>query len=135
MQEDDELFWVGIDKTLDGNYVLIETASTETSEVHSIDLNAEGGEAKAKVSGWGVYCYDFLLLPVAPGVFCSRVDAPTTPSSTLPPSPAVSCCLPLSPAFYTPPEFTESPTTIPRSWRHASSALCTRWTTDWATGT
>ena len=48
-QEDDELFWVGIDKTLDGNYVLIETASTETSEVHSIDLNAEGGEAKAKV--------------------------------------------------------------------------------------
>ena len=24
-----------------------------------------------KVSGWGVYCYDFLLLPVAPSVSCS----------------------------------------------------------------
>ena len=24
-----------------------------------------------KVGGWGVYCYDFLLLPVAPSVSCS----------------------------------------------------------------
>ena len=49
-----------------------------------------------KVSGWGVYCYDFLLLPIAPSVSCSCVDALNTPNSELPPSPAVSRRLPLS---------------------------------------
>ena len=33
-------------------------------------------DATPQVSGWGVYCYDFLLLPVAPSVSCSCLDAP-----------------------------------------------------------
>ena len=52
-----------------------------------------------KVSGWGVYCQasvGFLLLPVAPGVSCLSVDVLQTRSSRLPPSPAVSCRLPIS---------------------------------------
>ena len=40
--------------------------------------------------------YCFLLLPVAPSVSCSWLDASNTRSSKLPPSPAVSHCLPLS---------------------------------------
>ena len=40
-------------------------------------------------------CY-FLLLPVAPSVFCPCLDALHTRSSKLPPSPAVSRCLPMS---------------------------------------
>jgi hypothetical protein len=40
--------------------------------------------------------YCFLLLPFAPSVFCSWLDALNTPSSKLPLSPAVSHCLPLS---------------------------------------
>ena len=40
---------MGIDKTLDGSYVLIETASTETSEVHSVNLKTDDGAAKAQV--------------------------------------------------------------------------------------
>jgi hypothetical protein len=38
----------------------------------------------------------FLLLPVAASVSCSRLDALYTRSSKLPPSPAVSYCLPMS---------------------------------------
>jgi hypothetical protein len=44
----------------------------------------------SQVCGWGVYCYDFLVLPIAPSVSCSCVDALNTPSSILPPSPSVS---------------------------------------------
>ena len=54
----------------------------------------------AKVCGWGVYCYDFLLLPITsyyflllpitPSVSCSCVDALNTPSSKFPLSPTVS---------------------------------------------
>ena len=40
--------------------------------------------------------YYFLLLPIAPSVSCSWLDALNTPSSKLPLSPAVSRCLPLS---------------------------------------
>ena len=49
-----------------------------------------------KVSGWGVYCCDFLLLPITPSVSCSCVDALNTHSSELPLSPTVSLRLPLS---------------------------------------
>ena len=42
-----------------------------------------------KVSGWGVYCYDLLLI-IAPSVSCSCVDALNTPSNKLPLSPTVS---------------------------------------------
>ena len=52
-----------------------------------------------RVSGWGVYCQasvGFLLLPVAPSVSCSFVDALLTRSSKLPPSPAFSQCPPMS---------------------------------------
>ena len=38
----------------------------------------------------------FLLLPITPSVSCSCLDALNTRSSRLPPSPAVSHCLPLS---------------------------------------
>jgi len=54
----------------------------------------------AKVSGWGVHCYDFtslivtlyyfLLHPMTPSASCSRVDALNTLSSKLPPSLTVS---------------------------------------------
>ena len=40
--------------------------------------------------------YYFLLLPVAPSVSCSWLDALNTPSSKLPLSPSVSYCLPMS---------------------------------------
>ena len=63
----------------------------------------------SKVCGWGVYCYDFLLLPVTPSVSCSCVDALNTPSSKLPLSPTVSHRLPLSPAFCNPSKFTPQP--------------------------
>jgi len=49
-----------------------------------------------QVSGWGVYCDNFLLLPIAPSVSCSCLDALYTRSSKLLPSPAVSYCLPMS---------------------------------------
>ena len=61
--------------------------------------NRENEDAQVtilKVSGWGVYCCDFLLLPVVPSLSCSCVHAPNTRSNTLPPSPAVSYCLPMS---------------------------------------
>jgi oligopeptidase B len=37
-EEPDDLYWVGISKTLDGKYMFIETASVETSELHYLDL-------------------------------------------------------------------------------------------------
>ena len=54
----------------------------------------------AKVSGWGVYCCDFLLLPIASfcsvRVSCPCVDTRLTRRSKLLPSPAVSRYLPMS---------------------------------------
>jgi oligopeptidase B len=37
-EEPDVLFWVGIWKSLDGQYLLVETSSAETSEIHFLDL-------------------------------------------------------------------------------------------------
>ena len=45
--------------------------------------------SEAKVGSWGVYCYDFLSLPIAPSVSCSCADALIIPSSKLPLSPTV----------------------------------------------
>lgn len=43
-EEPDELYWVGIGKSLDGKYMFIETGSKETSEHHYLDL--ENQDAK-----------------------------------------------------------------------------------------
>lgn len=43
-QEDDELYWMGISKSLDGKYFFIETSSKETTEQHYLDL--EDDDAK-----------------------------------------------------------------------------------------
>ena len=52
--------------------------------------NINDAQEALKVCGWGVYCCDFLLLPVAPSVSCSCLDALNTPSSKLSLSPSVS---------------------------------------------
>jgi oligopeptidase B len=44
-EEPDVLFWVGIWKSLDGQYLLVETSSSETSEVHFLDLYAGSDDA------------------------------------------------------------------------------------------
>eukprot|EP00592_Proboscia_alata_P003484 CAMPEP_0194370542 /NCGR_PEP_ID=MMETSP0174-20130528/18846_1 /TAXON_ID=216777 /ORGANISM="Proboscia alata, Strain PI-D3" /LENGTH=876 /DNA_ID=CAMNT_0039148057 /DNA_START=23 /DNA_END=2653 /DNA_ORIENTATION=+ len=41
-EETDELFWVGSGKTLDKRYLMIESGSKETSEIHYIDLEDKG---------------------------------------------------------------------------------------------
>ena len=38
-EEPDVLFWVGIWKSLDGRYLFVETSSSETSEIHFLDLH------------------------------------------------------------------------------------------------
>ena len=43
-EEPDDLFWVGISKSADKKYLFIETSSSETSEVHYLDLT-RGREA------------------------------------------------------------------------------------------
>ncbi|KAL7561597.1 hypothetical protein ACA910_004187 [Epithemia clementina (nom. ined.)] len=43
-EENDEMFFVDISKTLDERYIIIDSASTETSEVHYIDLQNEDKE-------------------------------------------------------------------------------------------
>ena len=61
--------------------------------------NMGANSSTPQVSGWGVYCQasvGFLLLPVAPSVSCPCVDTRLTRSSKLPPSHAVSRCLPMS---------------------------------------
>ncbi|KAL3800319.1 hypothetical protein HJC23_003615 [Cyclotella cryptica] len=40
LEEDDKLFSVHIEKTLDGKYLLISCSSSESSEVHYLDLNS-----------------------------------------------------------------------------------------------
>jgi len=44
-EEPDDLFWVGISKSADRKYLFIETSSSETSEVHYLDLT-KGRDAK-----------------------------------------------------------------------------------------
>jgi hypothetical protein len=74
-------------------------------------------QTATKVSGWGVYCCDFLLLPIA---FCCVLLLPVsllvvrrsitrTGSSKLPPSPAVSYCLPMSTTRLSYTSFTPQP--------------------------
>jgi oligopeptidase B len=38
LEEPDELYWMGIYKSLDGKYLFIESSSKETSEIHYLDL-------------------------------------------------------------------------------------------------
>jgi oligopeptidase B len=38
LEEKDELYWMGISKSLDGKYLFIEVSSKETSEIHFLDL-------------------------------------------------------------------------------------------------
>jgi len=40
-EEPDEMFWLGIHKTMDGRYLMIGSESTETSEVHFLDLQQQ----------------------------------------------------------------------------------------------
>mmetsp|Transcript_5977 Transcript_5977/g.16755 ORF Transcript_5977/g.16755 Transcript_5977/m.16755 type:complete len:798 (-) Transcript_5977:148-2541(-) len=39
LEELDDLYWMGISKTLDGRYLLVETSSKETSEFYYLDLH------------------------------------------------------------------------------------------------
>jgi len=39
LEEKDELYWMGISKSLDGKYLFVETSSKETSEIHFLDLH------------------------------------------------------------------------------------------------
>jgi oligopeptidase B len=43
-QEDDEEYWMGISKSLDGKYFFIETSSKETTEQHYLDLETENAK-------------------------------------------------------------------------------------------
>jgi oligopeptidase B len=46
-QEDDELFWVSIDKSQDEKFLFIDTSSKETSEVHFIELSCKQGPSES----------------------------------------------------------------------------------------
>ena len=58
----------------------------EYGSQHELYINGENvnsqtiepGSAFAQVSGWGVYCYNFLLLPIASSVSYSCLDALNT---------------------------------------------------------
>jgi oligopeptidase B len=39
LEETDDVFWMGISKSLDGKYLFVEASSKETSEVHYLDLH------------------------------------------------------------------------------------------------
>ena len=43
-EEHDELFWMGIEKTLDGKYLFVEMSSMETSEYYFLDLTNPSAE-------------------------------------------------------------------------------------------
>ena len=43
-QEDDELYWMGISKSLDGKYFFVETSSKETTEQHYLDLETDNAK-------------------------------------------------------------------------------------------
>lgn len=45
-EQPDELFWTGISKTSDHKYLLIETSSSETSEVHYLNLSDDDSKLK-----------------------------------------------------------------------------------------
>jgi oligopeptidase B len=44
-EEPNELFWVGLSKTLDGQYILIDSASKESSEVRAVDLSLSSSDS------------------------------------------------------------------------------------------
>jgi oligopeptidase B len=39
LQEDDDVFWMGMAKSLDGRYLFVEASSKETTEIHYLDLH------------------------------------------------------------------------------------------------
>jgi oligopeptidase B len=39
LQENDDIFWMGMAKSLDGRYLFVEASSKETSEIHYLDLH------------------------------------------------------------------------------------------------
>ena len=43
-KEDDQKFWLDIDKTQDGKYLIVASASTETSEQYLMQLNKDSGD-------------------------------------------------------------------------------------------
>jgi oligopeptidase B len=43
LQENDDIFWMGISKSLDGRYLFVEASSKETTEVHYLDLHDSAG--------------------------------------------------------------------------------------------
>lgn len=45
-EESDELFWMGISKSLDGRYLLAEVSSKETSEIRYLDLHQDDAQLK-----------------------------------------------------------------------------------------
>lgn len=44
LTEDDELFWIDLDKSCSGRFLIVRTSSPDTSEVHLLDLTAAGAE-------------------------------------------------------------------------------------------
>lgn len=44
LMEDDELFWIDLDKSCSGRFLIVRTSSPDTSEVHLLDLTAAGAE-------------------------------------------------------------------------------------------
>ena len=47
-EEKDEQFWLSVGKSLSGRFLFADSGSTETSEIHSLDLDA-GPDAQLKV--------------------------------------------------------------------------------------
>jgi len=45
-QQDDPQFWTGVGKSSDGRYLIVETSSTETAEVHYLDLHDPAAHLK-----------------------------------------------------------------------------------------
>jgi len=76
-----------------GRVILDKVASLDVNSFVMGKLDLIGDVAK--VSGWGVSCYDFLLFPITPSVSCLCSDPLNTRSSILPPSPSVSLRLQL----------------------------------------
>jgi oligopeptidase B len=46
-EERDEQFWLGLGKSLSGRFIFADSASTETSEIHALDLHQVGASAPA----------------------------------------------------------------------------------------
>lgn len=48
-EEKDEQFWLSIGKSLSGRFIFADSGSTETSEIHSLDLKAIYGSESASL--------------------------------------------------------------------------------------